>query len=61
METEHGIVPGHAYSLLAAVEINIGNEVLRLCKIRNPWSNTEWKGNFRDDDPIWKKLGPEIR
>ena len=44
-----GLVPTHAYSLLAAYQV--GN--YRLVKLRNPWGNLEWKGEFSDKSPLW--------
>lgn len=26
---------------------------LRLCKIRNPWGNFEWKGDWSDNSDLW--------
>lgn len=48
---ESGIVPGHAYSLLAGKIITDkdGNEQ-RLLKMRNPWKQGEWTGDFSDKD-----------
>ncbi len=40
-----GIVEGHAYSIMRAVEI----DQKRLCLIRNPWGEGEWTGP-------WSKL-----
>lgn len=46
-----GIVPGHAYSILAVREIR-GNKLLQL---RNPWGSFEWKGDWSDASDTWKK------
>jgi hypothetical protein len=42
-----GIVEGHAYSIMRAVEI----DGTRLCLIRNPWGTYEWNGP-------WSKIVP---
>lgn len=49
-----GLVSGHAYSLIGANEIttNSGQKV-KLVRIRNPWGEFEWNGNWRDNDPAW--------
>ena len=49
-----GIVPGHAYSLLAGKVITDkdGNEQ-RLLKMRNPWKEGEWNGRFSDASEEW--------
>ncbi|CAI2385872.1 unnamed protein product [Moneuplotes crassus] len=43
---ETGIVPGHAYSVIAAKEYN----GLKLLQIRNPWGQFEWGGKWSDHD-----------
>ena len=63
-----GIAGSHAYSLLAVFEFeNIdgqyrnmdseesreGKEVERVVKLRNPWGQGEWKGEWSDDSPLW--------
>jgi hypothetical protein len=44
-----GLVPCHAYTVISALEIN----GLKLLKIRNPWGQFEWKGDFSDKSPMW--------
>jgi hypothetical protein len=48
-ETEAGIVPGHAYTVLHAQEA-LGQKLL---KIRNPWGRFEWRGDWSDGSPLW--------
>lgn len=48
------MVPGHAYAILAVREAR-GNLLL---KVRNPWGNFEWKGDWSDTSPLWT---PEMR
>ena len=44
---ELGIVKGHAYSILDALEV----DGIALVQLRNPWGNDkEWKGEWGDDD-----------
>ena len=43
---ETGIVPGHAYSVIAAKDYN----KVRLLQIRNPWGHFEWGGKWSDYD-----------
>lgn len=51
---DNGIVPGHAYSLLAGrlVLDNRGREVC-LVQLRNPWKQGEWNGRFSDASDDW--------
>ncbi|KAG0238146.1 hypothetical protein BGW42_007137 [Actinomortierella wolfii] len=44
-----GLINGHAYSVLEAVEY----EGERLVHIRNPWGSVEWKGDWSDDSDKW--------
>ncbi len=46
-----GLVLGHAYTILACY--NVDN--VRLLKLRNPWGEFEWKGDFSDHSPEWDK------
>jgi calpain-15 len=54
-----GLVPLHAYSIIKAYEFpskmakNVETKTLRLLKIRNPWGNKEWKGDFSANCPKW--------
>lgn len=49
-----GLISGHAYSLLFVKEIN--GEVF--VKLRNPWGNYVWKGDWSFTSPLWT---PELR
>ena len=46
-----GIASGHAYSLISVYEAD--GPVPRLVKIRNPWGQKEWNGDYSDDSPLW--------
>jgi len=60
-----GLVEGHAYSVLHAVEV----EGQRLLFLRNPWGNDKrWNGRWSDGDQAWvkhpgvrRRLRPEFR
>lgn len=45
-DKEAGIVPGHAYSIIAAKQYRN----TRLLNIRNPWGQFEWDGKWSDYD-----------
>ena len=46
---DHGIVPGHAYSIIQAKEY----KNIRLLNVRNPWGEFEWGGAWSDNDSHW--------
>jgi hypothetical protein len=46
---EGGLVPGHAYSVIQAIEAN--NH--KLLNVRNPWGNFEWSGDWSDNSDLW--------
>lgn len=51
-----GLVDAHAYSLIAALEIDIGLlQKQKLLMIRNPWGFKEWNGQWGDSSNKWKQ------
>jgi len=44
-----GLVQNHAYALLSVHEVS----GYRIIKLRNPFGELEWKGDFSDDSPLW--------
>ncbi|KAL5632747.1 hypothetical protein ACGC1H_005636 [Rhizoctonia solani] len=48
-ELINGLFAGHAYSVIAALEVN-GKRFLRL---RNPWGKAEWTGPWSDGSKEW--------
>jgi len=50
-DAKSSLVPGHAYSIIAAKEAK-GHKLLQ---IRNPWGNFEWEGDWSDNSPLWTK------
>ena len=44
-----GLTPGHAYTVLGVLEINKEQVV----KLRNPWGNFEFSGDWSDYSPKW--------
>ena len=53
-----GIVSGHAYSVLSVHQFRKGRDNVRLVKLRNPYGNTEWEGDWSDNSHKWT---PELR
>jgi calpain-15 len=59
--TNEGLVLGHAYSILDVREY----KGQRLIQLRNPWGETEWKGDWSDKSKKWteqarKELGYSV-
>ena len=50
-----GVVGGHAYSILHAVDVGADAERVRLLLLRNPWGKSEWKGDWSDSSSCWRK------
>ncbi len=46
-----GLVAGHAYTLLACLEVN----GVKLVRLRNPWGGREWEGDWSDRSPLWTR------
>eukprot|EP00980_Cylindrotheca_fusiformis_P006908 scaffold1442_cov128-Cylindrotheca_fusiformis.AAC.29 len=63
MLEREGLVAGHAYSVISAMEVTetIGGlpkpngKSFKLLKLRNPWGSYEWKGHWSDKSNLWKK------
>ncbi|CAF1551214.1 unnamed protein product [Didymodactylos carnosus] len=47
-----GLESDHAYSILDARQVKVNQ---RLVKLRNPWGEKEWKGDWNDNCPEWPK------
>jgi len=47
----HGILQGHAYSVLRLKQI----QGRRLVQFRNPWGSFEWKGDWSDSSVLWEQ------
>lgn len=44
-----GLVKGHAYSVTGAEEVKTKSGTVRLVRIRNPWGQKEWGGDWSDE------------
>lgn len=44
------LVTGHAYSMLGAVKLSNGQQLM---KMRNPWGKERYKGPYGDKDSRW--------
>ena len=52
----HGLIAGHAYSLVNAATTNCGDKLVCL---RNPWGQVEWEGKWSDDCVNWEMIDEE--
>lgn len=52
-----GLVKNHSYSLIGVYEFDTDEGRVQLIKIRNPWGQFEWKGDWSDKSALWT---PEI-
>ncbi len=49
-----GLIGNHSYGLIGVVEIkDIFEDTVQLVKLRNPWGDFEWKGEWSDNSPCW--------
>ncbi|XP_057397159.1 calpain-2 catalytic subunit-like isoform X1 [Balaenoptera acutorostrata] len=55
------LVKGHAYSVTGAEEVESRGSLQKLIRIRNPWGEVEWTGQWNDDCPNWTTIDPEVR
>lgn len=59
---DSGLIVGHAYGVSRVYELEVpGHGLARLIKLRNPWGQKEWQGDWRDDDPKWAQLSEDQR
>lgn len=50
----HGLVSGHAYTLLDVKDIyKDGAKYTTLAKLRNPWASERYDGPWSDNDHRW--------
>lgn len=57
-----GIIPSHAYGILGlyTVPLTSGQNV-PLLRLRNPWGNSEWQGEWSDRSPRWREISPGVK
>ena len=61
-----GVISGHAYSVIEIHEFTNNGQNVRLLKLRNPWGQGEWQGDWSDNSKLWtpelrKKVGCEVK
>jgi hypothetical protein len=55
-----GLIDCHAYSLIEVRQDIEGLDECDLVKMRNPWANTEWKGDWGDTSKKWAEY-PKVK
>lgn len=55
ISSSHGVVYSHVYALIDVYEIHHQGEDIRLVKMRNPWGNKEWEGDWSDNSDKWTR------
>ena len=55
---EVGLSPGHAYTVLGVMEIDTGKELEKVVRLRNPYGNGEFNGDWSDYSNKWT---PELK
>lgn len=61
METERplGLLAGHAYSIVDAEKVRLGNANVKLFRLRNPWGRKEYSGPWSDRSTVWNEVSQE--
>lgn len=51
---ELGLIGNHSYGLIGVAQIlDKFEDQVQLVKLRNPWGEFEWKGDWSDDSDCW--------
>ena len=50
---EVGLSPGHAYTVLGVHELEGSRGKEKVVRLRNPWGNGEWNGDWSDSSSKW--------
>ena len=50
---EVGLSPGHAYTVLGVHELDGSRGREKVVRLRNPWGNGEWNGDWSDSSSKW--------
>ena len=52
---ESDSVSNFSYTIIGAYKVNTSKGNVKLIKIRNPWGNFEWNGDWSDSSRLWTK------
>ena len=50
---EKDSISNFSYNIIGTYKVNTGRGNVKLIKIRNPWGNFEWTGDWSDDSDLW--------
>ena len=50
-----GLIANHSFTLVSAFERKVDDEIVKLMKIRNPFGEGEWNGDWSDNSNKWNK------
>ena len=62
-----GIIPSHAYGILGMHTVPLegsggnSNRTVPLLRLRNPWGNSEWQGDWSDHSPLWRQVSAAVK
>ncbi|XP_061482103.1 calpain-14 [Rhineura floridana] len=56
---QNGLVTGHAYTVTGIRKVTCKHGPENLVRLRNPWGNGEWKGDWSDSSGKWELLSPK--
>ncbi|XP_070697040.1 calpain-2 catalytic subunit-like [Pempheris klunzingeri] len=59
--THHKLVKGHAYSVTGAEQVEYRGDVEQLIRVRNPWGQVEWVGDWSDSSSQWRYVSSDDR
>ena len=59
--TDHGLVKGHAYVITKLVDLTYDGKNYRLIRLKNPWGEGEWQGDWSDKSTTWKRLNSKVK
>ncbi|KAM6942171.1 calpain 2, (m/II) large subunit, like [Lycodopsis pacificus] len=57
--TSQKLVKGHAYSVTGAAQVEYRGNMEKLIRIRNPWGQVEWTGDWSDNSAQWHQISDE--
>ena len=49
---DDGLIAGHAYSITGAINVKVRGERVHLLRMRNPWGEVEWNGDWSDNSKL---------